>query len=183
MRPSGFPPSISCHLFPCLEAVMMCNARWCWPCVIGVRHYRFHMWYISGSNYHLGLFSLETPQQRSQGRTRIKGDSNPHSSGRAPWHSSPRLALPWMLYWITSVEYHSFCFRKCRPVRIQAALVISYYKCVVIKGTAPGVGWGKELSLLVEDRVHPNPVTCGLPQIARNTLHIPNFTCRISSYC
>ena len=46
-------------------------------------------------------------------------------------------------------------FRKCRPVRMQATLVISYYKCIDIKGTAPGVGRGKELSLLAEDRVHP----------------------------
>ena len=48
--------------------------------------------------------------------------------------------------------------RKRRPVRIQATLVISYYRRVVIEGTAPGVEWGKELLLSVEDGVHPNPV-------------------------
>ena len=48
-------------------------------------------------------------------------------------------------------------FCKHRPVRLQATLVISYYKRVDIKGTAPGVGRGKELSLSVEDGVHPNP--------------------------
>ena len=51
-------------------------------------------------------------------------------------------------------------FRKCQPVRIQAALVISYYKRVDIEGTAPGVGQGKELFLSVEDGVHPNPIAC-----------------------
>ena len=59
-------------------------------------------------------------------------------------------------------------FRKHRPVRIQAALVISYYKHVVIEGTTPGVGRGKELSLSVEDGVHPNPVARGLVQMARD---------------
>ena len=34
---------------------------------------------------------------------------------------------------------------KRRPVHIQAALVIGYYSHVVIKGTTPGVGQGKEL--------------------------------------
>ena len=63
-------------------------------------------------------------------------------------------------------------FHKRWPVCTQAALVISYYRCVVIKGTTPGVGRGKELLLLVEDGVHPNPVTCGLAQTARNPLHI-----------
>ena len=62
-------------------------------------------------------------------------------------------------------------FRKRQPVCIQAALVISYYKCIVIEGATPGVGRGKELSLLVEDGVHPNPVAHGLLQIACNTLH------------
>ena len=47
---------------------------------------------------------------------------------------------------------------KHRPVRIQAALVISYHSSVVIEGTTPGVGRGKELLLSVEDGVHPNPV-------------------------
>ena len=47
---------------------------------------------------------------------------------------------------------------KHRPVRIQAALVISYYRRVVIEGTAPGVERGKELLLSAEDGVHPNPV-------------------------
>ena len=42
--------------------------------------------------------------------------------------------------------------------RKQAALVISYYKCIDIEGTAPGVGQGKELSLSAEDGVHLNPV-------------------------
>ena len=45
--------------------------------------------------------------------------------------------------------------RKSRPVHVQAALVISYYRSVVIKGTAPGVGRGKELLLSAEDGVHP----------------------------
>ena len=58
--------------------------------------------------------------------------------------------------------------RKCRPVRVQAALVISYYRNVVIEGTAPGVGRGKELLLSAEDRVHPNPVAHGLAQRVRN---------------
>ena len=58
--------------------------------------------------------------------------------------------------------------RKCRPVRVQAALVISYYSSVVIEGTAPGVGRGKELLLSAEDGVHPNPVACGLAQRVRN---------------
>ena len=46
-------------------------------------------------------------------------------------------------------------FRRCQPVRIQAALVISYYSHIVIEGTAPRVGRGKELLLSVEDIVHP----------------------------
>ena len=58
--------------------------------------------------------------------------------------------------------------RKSRPVRVQAALVISYYRSVVIEGTAPGVGRGKELLLSVEDGVHPNPVARGLAQRVRN---------------
>ena len=62
-------------------------------------------------------------------------------------------------------------FRKHWPVHIQATLVISYYKCVDIKGTAPGVGQGKELSLLAEDGVHPNPIAHGLAQTARIPLH------------
>ena len=62
-------------------------------------------------------------------------------------------------------------FHECWPVRIQAALVISYYKCVDIEGTTPGVGRGKELSLLAEDGVHPNPVARGLVQMARDPLH------------
>ena len=62
-------------------------------------------------------------------------------------------------------------FRKCQPVCIQAALVISYYKHIVIEGTAPGVGRGKELSLSVEDGVHLNPVAHGLVQTARDALH------------
>ena len=61
--------------------------------------------------------------------------------------------------------------RKRRPVHVQAALVISYYSSVVIEGTAPGVGRGKELLLSVEDGVHPNPVACGLVQMARDPLH------------
>ena len=63
-------------------------------------------------------------------------------------------------------------FCKHRPVHIQAALVISYYKCVVIKGTTPGVGQGKELSLSAEDGVHPNPVARELVQTACDPLHI-----------
>ena len=58
--------------------------------------------------------------------------------------------------------------RKSRPVRVQAALVISYYRSVVIEGTAPGVGRGKELLLSAEDGVHPNPVAHGLAQRVRN---------------
>ena len=63
-------------------------------------------------------------------------------------------------------------FRKCRPVRIQVALVISYYSHIVIEGTAPGVGRGKEPLLSAEDGVHPNPVARGLAQTARGPLHI-----------
>ena len=48
---------------------------------------------------------------------------------------------------------------------------MSYYKRVGIEGTAPGVGRGKELSLLVEDGVHPNPVAHRLTQTARDLLH------------
>ena len=62
--------------------------------------------------------------------------------------------------------------RKRRPVHIQATLVISYYSHIVIKGTTPGVGRGKELPLSVEDGVHPNPVARGLAQMARDPLHI-----------
>ena len=62
--------------------------------------------------------------------------------------------------------------RKSRPVRVQAALVISYYRSVVIEGTAPGVGRGKELLLSAEDGVHPNPVARGLAQRVRN-----RYTC------
>ena len=58
--------------------------------------------------------------------------------------------------------------RKSRPVHVQAALVISYYRSVVIEGTAPGVGRGKELLLSAEDGVHPNPVARGLAQRVRN---------------
>ena len=58
------------------------------------------------------------------------------------------------------------------PVCIQAALVISYYSCIVIEGTAPGIGQGKELLLSAEDGVHPNPVTHGLAQTAHDPLHI-----------
>ena len=58
--------------------------------------------------------------------------------------------------------------RKSRPVRVQAALVISYYRSVVIEGTAPGVGRGKELLLSAEDGVHPNPIARGLAQRVRN---------------
>ena len=61
--------------------------------------------------------------------------------------------------------------RKCQPVCVQAALVISYYSSVVIEGTTPGVGRGKELLLLAEDGVHPNPVAHGLAQRARDPLH------------
>ena len=61
--------------------------------------------------------------------------------------------------------------RKCRPVCVQATLVISYYSSVVIEGTTPGVGRGKELLLLVEDGVHPNPIARGLVQRAHNPLH------------
>ena len=46
-------------------------------------------------------------------------------------------------------------FHKCQPVHLQATLVISYYKHVGIKGTAPGVGQGKELSLLAEEQSSP----------------------------
>ena len=69
-----------------------------------------------------------------------------------------------------SIILSVFCKR--RPVCIQTALVISYYKCVVIEGTAPGVGQGKELSLSAEDGVHPNPIARGLAQTACDPLHI-----------
>ena len=62
--------------------------------------------------------------------------------------------------------------RKHWPVRIQAALVISYYSCIVIEGTTPGVGQGKELLLSVEDGVHPNPIAHRLVQTARDPLHM-----------
>ena len=78
-------------------------------------------------------------------------------------------------------------FCKRWPLHIQATLVISYYKCVDIKGTAPGVGQGKELSLLVENGVHPNPITHGLVQMAHDPLHIlilhtTNYICCSSSW-
>ena len=57
------------------------------------------------------------------------------------------------------------------PVRIQATLVISYYSRVVIEGTTPGVGRGKELLLSAEDGVHPNPIAHGLAQTACDPLH------------
>ena len=60
---------------------------------------------------------------------------------------------------------------KRQPVHIQAALVIGYYSHVVIEGTTPGVGRGKELLLSVEDGVHPNPIAHGLAQMARVPLH------------
>ena len=69
-----------------------------------------------------------------------------------------------------SIILSVFC--KCRPVHIEAALVISYYSNVVIKGTTPGVGQGKELLLLAEDGVHPNPIACRLAQTACGPLHI-----------
>ena len=62
--------------------------------------------------------------------------------------------------------------RKCQPVRVQATLVISYYSSVVIKGTAPGVGRGKELLLSAEDGVHLNPIARGLAQRAHEPLHV-----------
>ena len=66
-------------------------------------------------------------------------------------------------------------FPKCRPVHIQATLVISYYSHIVIEGTTPGVGWGKELLLSVEDGVHPNPIAHGLAQTAHDPLHIDEY--------
>ena len=62
--------------------------------------------------------------------------------------------------------------RKSQPVHVQAALVISYNSSVVIEGTAPGVGRGKELLLLAEDGVHLNPIACGLMQRACEPLHL-----------
>ena len=61
--------------------------------------------------------------------------------------------------------------RKSQPVSVQAALVISYYSSVVIEGTTPGVGRGKELLLSAEEGVHPNPIARGLVQRARKPLH------------
>ena len=109
-EPVCFLPPISRHLFPCPEAVMTCNLWWCWPCIISIRHHGLRVLYISGSNYRLGLsFPLKHHSRGSGVRQGSRGLSSP-SSGRAPWHSSPRFALPQMLHWITSVEYHSFCF-------------------------------------------------------------------------
>ena len=45
--------------------------------------------------------------------------------------------------------------RKAGLSVVQAALVISYYRSVVIEGTAPGVGRGKELLLLAGRRSSP----------------------------
>ena len=74
-------------------------------------------------------------------------------------------------------------FRKLWPVRPQATLVISYYKHVDIEGTVPGVGRRKELSLLVGDGVHPNPVTRRLMQTAHDPLHfgIPGWALNLKA--
>ena len=163
----GFPPPISHHLSPCPEAVMTSNIWWPCPCIISVRHHGLRTLYKSVGNYRLGLFSLDTQQHRVRGRTWIEGTVISKFGKWAPWHSSPRFASPWMLLWTTSVEYYFCVSCKHWPVRIQAALVINYYKRVGIEGTAPGVGPGKELSLSAEDGVHPNPVAHGLTQTAR----------------
>ena len=88
-------------------------------------------------------------------------------------HGTLHLGTPYLKCYfeelVLSIILSVFC--KCWPVRIQAALVISYYECVVIKGTTPGVGRGKELSLLVEDGVHPNPIAHGLMQTVHDLLH------------
>ena len=73
-------------------------------------------------------------------------------------------------------------FHKRWPGCLQAALVISYYKHVDIKGTTPGVGQGKELSLLAGDGVHLNPVTRRLMQMAHNPLHLCSDYSTISPY-
>ena len=39
------------------------------------------------------------------------------------------------------------------------------------EGTTPGVEQGKELSISVEERSSPNPVGCGLTQMAHSLLH------------
>ena len=167
----SFPPPISHQLFLCPEAVMMSNIRWRCPCVISVHHHGLHLLYKSMGNYHLGLFSLDTQQHRVWGQTWIEGIIISEFGKWALWHSSPRFTSPWMLLWTTSVEYYFCVSRECQPVHIQAALVISYYKCIGIEGTAPGVGQGKELSLSVEDGVHPNPIAHGLMQMAHDPLH------------
>ena len=89
-------------------------------------------------------------------------------------HGTLHLGSPYLECYIESLVLSIILsvFRKCRPVHIQATLVISYYKRVVIEGTAPGVGRGKELLLSAEDEVHPNPIACGLAQTARDPLHM-----------
>ena len=73
---------------------------------------------------------------------------------------------------------------KSQPVREQAALVISYYRSVVIEGTAPGVGRGKELLLSAEDGVHPNPIARGLAQRVRNRyIYMGQDTRDTANYC
>ena len=43
--------------------------------------------------------------------------------------------------------------------------------CIRFEGTAPGVEWGKELSLSVEERSSPKSIAHGLTQTACDLLH------------
>ena len=153
----SFPPPISHQLFLHPEAMMMLNIQWCCPCVISVRHHGLRTLYISMGNYCLGLFSPDMQQQRVLGQTWIKGIVISKFRKWAPWHSSPRFSLTLdAILWTTSVEYYFCVSHKPQPVCIQAASsFISYYMHIGIKGTAPGVEWGKELSLSVEERSSP----------------------------
>ena len=102
-----------------------------------------------------GSFPLTHSSRGSGVRLGSRG-SSPLSSGSE--HRGTLLLgspSPWMLLWTTSVEYYFCVSHKRRPVCIQAALVISYYKCVGIEGTAPGVEQGKELSLSAEEQSSP----------------------------
>ena len=177
----GFPPPISHQLFLCPKAVMTSNIRWCCPCIIGVCHHGLRALYISMGNYRLGLFSPDTQQQRVWGQTWIEGIVISKFGKWAPWHSSPRFSLTLdAILWTTSVEYYFCVSCKPQPVRMQAASsFISYYMHIGIKGTTPGVEWGKELSLSAEERSSPEshslradadglrPVTYNWPQRIR----------------
>ena len=167
--------SISCHPAP---ANCSCTRRLWWRvtfddaglAVIRICHHRLCTWYKSGSNYCLGPFFPWNIIPEVSGSD---VDRNSGSEHRGTLH----LGLPYLegyIEWLVLSIILSVS-HKCQPVHIQAALVISYYSYVVIEGTTPGVGWGKELLLSVEDGVHPNSIANGLVQTARDPLHIATF--------